>query len=74
MVESLPSKQVVAGSSPVSRSTATILAAVKLPKYANTIAAAFIILLALVLILFTFHSPHLPIFLDANTGTYGIPR
>ena len=51
-----------------------ILTSVKLPEYANMIAAAFIILLALVLILFTFYPPHLPIFLDANTGTYGIPR
>ena len=51
-----------------------ILTAVKLPEYANMIAAAFIILLALVLILFTFYPPHLPIFLDANTGMYGIPR
>jgi hypothetical protein len=51
-----------------------ILTAVKLPEYANMIAAAFIILMALVLILFTFYPPHLPIFLDANTGMYGIPR
>lgn len=51
-----------------------ILTSVKLPEYANMIAAAFIILLALVLILFTFYPPHLPIFLDANTGMYGIPR
>ena len=46
----------------------------KLPVYANIIAAAFIILLALVLILFTFYPPHLPMFLDADTGAYGIPR
>ena len=51
-----------------------ILTSVKLPEYANIIGAAFIILLALVLILFTFYPPHLPIFLDANTGTYGIPK
>ena len=51
-----------------------ILTSAKLPKYANTISLAFIILLALVLILFTFYPPHLPIFLDANTGTYGIPK
>ena len=50
-----------------------ILTSGKLPGYANMIAAAFIILLALVLILFTFYPPNLPIFLDANTGTYGIP-
>ena len=46
---------------------------VKLPEYANIISLAFIILLALVFVLFTFYPPHLPIFLDANTGTYGIP-
>ena len=51
-----------------------ILTSVKLPGYANMIAMAFIILLAFVLILFTFYPPHLPIFLDANSRTYGIPR
>jgi len=50
-----------------------ILTSVKLPEYANIISLAFIILLALVFVLFTFYPPHLPIFLDANTGTYGIP-
>ena len=45
----------------------------KLPKYANRISLVFIILLALILMLFTFYPPHLPIFLDGNTGTYGIP-
>jgi hypothetical protein len=49
-----------------------ILTSVKLPKYANMISLAFIVLLALVLILFTFYPPHLPIFLGADTGTYGI--
>jgi hypothetical protein len=51
-----------------------ILTSMKLPGYVDVIAAAFIVLLALVLILFTFYPPHLPMFLDANTGTYGIPR
>ena len=51
-----------------------ILTSAKLPKYANIISLAFIILLALVLILSTFYPPHLPIFLDANTSAYGIPR
>ena len=51
-----------------------ILTSMKLQKYVNIIAAAFIVLLALVLILFTFYPPHLPIFLDANTGMYGMPR
>lgn len=45
----------------------------KLPKYVNIISLVFIIILALVLISFTVYPPHLPIFLDHNTGTYGIP-
>ena len=45
----------------------------RLPKYANIISLIFIILLASLLMLFTFFPPHLPIFLDGNTGTYGIP-
>jgi len=45
----------------------------RLPKYSNVISPIFIILLASILILFTFYPPHLPIFLDGNTGTYGIP-
>ena len=51
-----------------------ILISVKLPGYVNLIAMAFLILLAVILVLFTFYPPHLPIFLDANTGTYGISR
>ncbi len=50
-----------------------IMTSARLPKYSNVISLIFIILLALVLILFTLYPPHLPIFLDANTGTYGIP-
>jgi hypothetical protein len=50
-----------------------ILTSMKLPEYANMISVAFISILALVLILFTFYPLHLPIFLDGNTGTYGIP-
>jgi hypothetical protein len=45
----------------------------KLPKYANVVSLVFIILLALILMLFTFYPPHLPIFLDAR-GFYGIPH
>jgi len=44
-----------------------------LPRYTNFIAPLLIILQALILMLFTFYPPHLPIFLDGNTGTYGIP-
>jgi len=50
-----------------------IMTSAKLPKYVNVISLIFIILLALILMLFTFYPPHLPIFLDGNTGTYGIP-
>ena len=50
-----------------------IMISSKLPEYTNFISPIFIILLALILMLCTFYPPHLPIFLDANTGTYGIP-
>ena len=50
-----------------------IMASAKLPKHTNIISFALIIILALILIIFTFYPPHLPIFLDGNTGTYGIP-
>lgn len=50
-----------------------ILISARLPKYTNIISPVLIILLALILMLFTFYPPHLPIFLDGNTGTYGIP-
>ena len=49
-----------------------IMTSSKLPKYTAFISPLFIILLALILMLFTFYPPHLPIFLDGNTGTYGI--
>ncbi len=51
-----------------------ILTSAKLPEYTGMISLAFIILLALVLILVTFYPPHLPIFLDSSTGMYGIPK
>ena len=50
-----------------------IMLAPKLPKYSNLISSNSIFILALILILSTFFPPHLPIFLDGNTGTYGIP-
>ena len=49
-----------------------IMNSVKLPKYTNVVSLIFIILLALILMLFTLYPPHLPIFLDAR-GFYGIP-
>ena len=50
-----------------------IMTSVKFPKYSNVVSIIFIVLLASILMLFTFYPPHLPIFLDGNTGTYGIP-
>ena len=50
-----------------------IMTSARVPKYTKFISPIFIILLALVLMVFTFYPPHLPIFLDGNTGTYGIP-
>jgi len=49
-----------------------IMTSAKLPKYADIISFIFIIILALIIMLFTFYPPHLPIFIDGNTGTYGI--
>ena len=49
-----------------------IMTSTKLPKYTSFISLAFIILLALIIMLFTFYPPHLPIFLDGNTGAYGV--
>ena len=36
-------------------------------------AIAVIIFLAAIFVVFTFSPPHLPIFMDSNTGQYGIP-
>jgi hypothetical protein len=43
----------------------------RLPKSAEIIAIAAIILLVVVFIVFTFYPPHLPIFQDPITGQYG---
>jgi hypothetical protein len=45
----------------------------RFPRYFNIISPLLIVLLAAILITFTFSPPHLPVFLDSNTGTYGIP-
>ena len=44
-----------------------------LPKSVGTAAPFFIIALAIILIVTTFYPPHLPIFIDHNTASYGIP-
>ncbi|MFC2122225.1 DUF6512 family protein [Bacteroidota bacterium] len=50
-----------------------ILTSQELPKYANGISLVAIVLLALILMAFTLYPPHLPIFLEVGSGTYGIP-
>ncbi|MFC1921223.1 DUF6512 family protein [Chloroflexota bacterium] len=50
-----------------------ILTMKKLPRYLSGIAIAAIITLAVILVLFTYTPPQMPIFLD-ETGFYGLPR
>ncbi|MFC1933119.1 DUF6512 family protein [Chloroflexota bacterium] len=50
-----------------------IMTSAKLPKFLSFVSLFFIIIMALVLMFYTLYPPYLPIFLDANTGTYGIP-
>lgn len=38
----------------------------------EAVAVAVLVLLAVIFITFTFYSPHMPIFLDSETGQYGI--
>jgi len=45
----------------------------ELPQYANYIAAFFIVLLAVIFVIFTFDPPDLPIFFDSEAGIYGLP-
>lgn len=49
-----------------------IMTSFQLPQYAGVISIVLIVLLAGILILFTLHPPHLPIFQDGR-GFYGIP-
>jgi hypothetical protein len=44
-----------------------------LPRYTNVVGFSLIVLLAAILILFTFYPPHWPILQDQNTGLYGLP-
>jgi uncharacterized membrane protein YoaK (UPF0700 family) len=41
-------------------------------KIVETVAVAVLIALAVMFIVFTWYPPHLPIFLDPETGQYGI--
>lgn len=49
-----------------------IMTSASMPPFADKLALVFIVLLGLVLILFTFYPPYLPIFRD-HTGFYGLP-
>jgi len=44
-----------------------------LPLWLTGLSAILIITLGFGYIFFTYHPPHLPIFMDANTGSYGLP-
>ncbi len=50
-----------------------IMCLARLPKYTNTTSFVLIVILGLIFMIFTFYPPHWPIFLDHNTGIYGIP-
>jgi hypothetical protein len=45
----------------------------ELPQFTNYIASFFIILLAVIFVIFTFNPPDLPIFFDSESGIYGLP-
>ncbi|OGN98453.1 MAG: hypothetical protein A2Y58_04930 [Chloroflexi bacterium RBG_13_51_52] len=45
-----------------------------LPPWLSWVSLSFIVILALIYGLFTFFPPHVPFFMDENTGIYGIPK
>ena len=49
-----------------------VIVSADFPRYVDYISLVFILMLAMILILFTYYPPHLPIFLD-EAGFYGIP-
>ena len=51
-----------------------ILKASPLPWSLNWVALAFLVALGVIYGVFTFYTPHLPLFLETGSGTYGIPR
>lgn len=51
-----------------------ILTAQQFSRRLNITGLALVILLAITFIVFTFYPPHLPVFRDALTGTYGIVK
>jgi hypothetical protein len=50
-----------------------ILTISRLPSSFSLLALTFLIILAVIYGLFTFYPPHVPFFLDAESGIYGIP-
>jgi hypothetical protein len=44
-----------------------------LPRWLTWLSVFLILILGFVYIFFTYHPPHLPIFMDTNTSSYGIP-
>jgi hypothetical protein len=51
-----------------------LLTSRRLPERLNTIALIALIILCLAFVLFTFYTPHLPIFRDPISGGYGIAK
>ncbi len=50
-----------------------IMTSAKVPGVLSLVSPVLIMILALILMLSTLYPPHWPIFLDSNTGMYGIP-
>ena len=50
-----------------------ILTISRLPSSFSWLALTFLIILAVIYGLFTFYTPHVPFFMDAESGIYGIP-
>ena len=50
-----------------------IMTSEKLPETFTMISIVALIVITSMFLLFTFYPPHLPIFMDPNTGKYGIP-
>jgi len=46
----------------------------RLPRVFHMVAVGCLVALGLIYILFAYYPPHLPLFMDSNTGTYGIPQ
>ena len=51
-----------------------ILKASQLPPSLKWVALAFLVALGVIYGVFTFYTPHIPLFMESTSGTYGIPR